>query len=154
MWAPRQGPRASGNILWGGSWTVTTSRPTQTACSSAASWPPSPPSTWRAPPRLQLQPTSLHLQAHVLNQVWTLIRNIMGSSREERPLWHITMKMETRCTAADFFSFAAARHHHQYHHPPPPTNTTTHQQHPVFSQLWHDVDNIYLCCTCLCFVSE
>jgi len=42
---PRQDRRVSASISSGENWTVTTSHPTQTACSSAASWLRSPPST-------------------------------------------------------------------------------------------------------------
>ncbi len=42
---PRQDRRVSASISSGENWTVTTSHPTRTACSSAASWLRSPPST-------------------------------------------------------------------------------------------------------------
>lgn len=117
LWAPRQAPRASGNILWGGSWTVTTSHPTQTACSSAASWPLSPQSMWRVQPRQQLQPTAFLRPKPGLNghQEYKGIKQGRAP-----PIWDLKHCNVNRDLLSSRFSFLSSSPLHL--HTPPTTN--------------------------------
>lgn len=95
---PRQDRRVSASISSGANWTVTTSRPTRTACSSAASWLRSPPSTSKDRHKaleLQIRQEQRYPGVFDVTGVWCNILNLRKDVELKSPLvwfWRLLLQ--------------------------------------------------------------